>query len=59
MCYINSYIRLAIDVIVLLYFQGFLFLEVALPTINRLLRLHVRKLNLTCETTAADAWKIL
>ena len=41
MCYTNSYIRLVIDVIVnvLLYFQAFLFLEVALPTINRLLRL--------------------
>ena len=28
------YIRLAIGIIVLLYFQAFLFLEVALPTIN-------------------------
>ena len=43
MCYINSYynVRLAIGVIVLLYIQAFLFLKVALPTINTLLRLCI------------------
>ena len=38
--HLNSYGR---HVIVLLYFQAFLFLEVALPTIDRLLRLYNSK----------------
>ena len=38
--HLNSYGRY---VIVLLYFQAFLFLEVALPTIDRLLRLYNSK----------------
>ena len=40
MCYTNSYIKLVIGIIVnvLLYFQA---LEVAIPIINRLLRLWI------------------